>query len=210
MAQPKVITREEAKARGLKRYFTGVPCPHGHVAERSISNAHCIICRRESARRWETKFPEKAREKGRRYRVNNLEKYNKQRREHQREKYKRLTSNPHSQENSILIAKVILTRVKARAKRIGIEFSLIEKDILPLPIYCPVLGYKLSYLSPLDAKGHRLKNLASLDRTNGGYGYVVGNVSIMSYRANMLKNNATIEELRAVLFYCERCSDIPY
>ena len=29
----KIISHAEAKAQGLKRYFTGKPCKHGHVAE---------------------------------------------------------------------------------------------------------------------------------------------------------------------------------
>lgn len=37
-------TREEAKALGAKQYFTGVPCPHGHVGGRFASNGRCVIC----------------------------------------------------------------------------------------------------------------------------------------------------------------------
>jgi hypothetical protein len=37
-------TRAEAKAKGLKQYFTGKPCPHGHVAERYTSSSGCITC----------------------------------------------------------------------------------------------------------------------------------------------------------------------
>lgn len=39
-----IITRAEAKAKGLKRYFTGKPCKHGHVEERMLANGNCIIC----------------------------------------------------------------------------------------------------------------------------------------------------------------------
>jgi hypothetical protein len=48
---PDLITREEAKARGLKRYFTGKPCPNGHVAERYVSHKNCIECQQEKTRR---------------------------------------------------------------------------------------------------------------------------------------------------------------
>lgn len=40
-----VISREEAKARGLKRYFTGEPCKRGHVAERYACSRGCVACR---------------------------------------------------------------------------------------------------------------------------------------------------------------------
>ncbi len=39
-----IILRRDAKARGLTRYFTGVPCPKGHVGPRSVSNAACVDC----------------------------------------------------------------------------------------------------------------------------------------------------------------------
>ena len=39
-----VVTRVEAKAVGLKRFFTGVPCKHGHVAQRVTVNGACWPC----------------------------------------------------------------------------------------------------------------------------------------------------------------------
>lgn len=37
-------TATEAKALGLKRYYTGVPCPKGHYAPRSTANTSCTVC----------------------------------------------------------------------------------------------------------------------------------------------------------------------
>ena len=39
-----VITRAEALARGLTRFFTGKPCKHGHLSERTSANGGCIAC----------------------------------------------------------------------------------------------------------------------------------------------------------------------
>lgn len=47
----KTITRAEAKAQGLKRYFTGRACKRGHIAERQTDNGVCVDCRRENDRR---------------------------------------------------------------------------------------------------------------------------------------------------------------
>ena len=58
--------REEAKAAGLKRYFTGEPCDHGHVAERTVVDGKCVECKRERERRWRAENVEKARKRGRR------------------------------------------------------------------------------------------------------------------------------------------------
>lgn len=41
-----LVTRAEAKAAGFKRYFTGRPCPKGHVAERWVASWICDACQR--------------------------------------------------------------------------------------------------------------------------------------------------------------------
>ena len=45
-----IISREEARAKGLKRYFTGEPCVHGHVCERYVSSDACVECERARRR----------------------------------------------------------------------------------------------------------------------------------------------------------------
>jgi hypothetical protein len=40
----KKISRSEAKAEGLNRYFTGKGCKRGHVAERKTHNGECTEC----------------------------------------------------------------------------------------------------------------------------------------------------------------------
>ena len=46
----KKISRETAVRRGLKRYFTGVPCIHGHICERLVNKrgSQCVECSRLS------------------------------------------------------------------------------------------------------------------------------------------------------------------
>jgi len=39
-----VITRADALAAGLTRFFTGKPCKHGHLSERTSVNGGCIAC----------------------------------------------------------------------------------------------------------------------------------------------------------------------
>jgi hypothetical protein len=39
-----LVTRAQAKAAGLPRYFTGKPCPRGHVVERTTANGTCRLC----------------------------------------------------------------------------------------------------------------------------------------------------------------------
>ena len=43
---PQYVTRKQALAAGLKRYFTGQACTHGHISERTIGGRHCSACRK--------------------------------------------------------------------------------------------------------------------------------------------------------------------
>ena len=40
----KVISFSEAREKGLKTYFSGVPCKHGHTVQRRVSNRSCVEC----------------------------------------------------------------------------------------------------------------------------------------------------------------------
>ena len=42
-----IISRKEAKAKGLKRYFTGKECKNHHISERQISSGSCLKCHAE-------------------------------------------------------------------------------------------------------------------------------------------------------------------
>ena len=46
------ITRKEALSRGLKEYFTGKPCKHGHISPRRVDNRCCVKCSLKSSRKW--------------------------------------------------------------------------------------------------------------------------------------------------------------
>ena len=86
---PKITSREEAKAQGLKRYYTGKPCKNGHVVERTTCDGKCTECNRlnaisfrgrnpekiskENKERWSKLSPEYKRAKAKRYRTNNRE-----------------------------------------------------------------------------------------------------------------------------------------
>ena len=85
-------------------------------------------------------------------------------------------------------------RVKSRAKKAGIAFDLEVSDIV-IPAVCPVLGI---VLTPHEGKGYHPSS-PSLDRIKPRLGYIKGNVRVISNRANLLKNDASAEELRRVL-----------
>ena len=57
-----VVSREEAKAKGLDRFYTGVPCRNGHFSERSTSHGRCLECKRASSKSWTVKNNQRSRE----------------------------------------------------------------------------------------------------------------------------------------------------
>lgn len=44
------ISCKEAKRKGLSKYFTGKPCPKGHICPRRVSNNSCCECDNQLAR----------------------------------------------------------------------------------------------------------------------------------------------------------------
>lgn len=67
----KVITLKEAKAKGMKRYFTGNECLHGHTAERLVSNRACLQCQYETIEDERVLRPELSRAAQKRFRDTN-------------------------------------------------------------------------------------------------------------------------------------------
>jgi hypothetical protein len=98
----------------------------------------------------------------------------------------------------------LLTRARASAEARGLVFDIGAADLpYPLPTHCPVLGCELLYTfdSPTGQRGVGHACAASLDRIDSTKGYVPGNVAIISLRANVLKQDATIEELELLLHW---------
>lgn len=53
-----IISCKDARQLGLKRYFTGKPCKHGHVSERHVTGG-CVVCANLDQRRYYSRNPEK-------------------------------------------------------------------------------------------------------------------------------------------------------
>lgn len=91
---------------------------------------------------------------------------------------------------------------KANASKAGVEFALAWED-LEWPSVCPVLGISIDYFSP---GGSRNENSCSFDRIDNTLGYVKGNVVVMSWRANRIKNDGSAEEHRKIAEYIDSTS----
>lgn len=89
---------------------------------------------------------------------------------------------------------------KNSALKKGIPFT-IKYEELTQPEFCPVLGIKLNY-GWGGANGNlRDPNKATIDKVVPELGYILGNVFVISWRANKLKSNMTIDELERILKY---------
>lgn len=79
----KIITRAEARSQGLKTFFTGEECLHGHVSERYVGNGGCRECHRRSQKNWYQKNKEEYRSVYLCYQRRNREYYSEKGREWQ-------------------------------------------------------------------------------------------------------------------------------
>lgn len=171
--------RLEAKALGLKRYF-GTPCIHGHSGERYVRNHVCVECHRADKKKAASQKPKGRPGRPRKYPefVGPL-------------KPKRITFTPLTAEERWIV------RSKNKPKTIKSRRALsIEYYKSLLVTHCPLLGIELTYDT---YTGPIPQNYASLDKIDPTKGYVPGNVQILSFRANSLKADATVEELELLI-----------
>ena len=92
-------------------------------------------------------------------------------------------------------AKMLFLAAKYRAKKQGIIIEINENDII-IPNICPVLNI------PLFINNKKMgDNSPSIDRIDNQKGYIKNNIKIISWRANAIKGDATIEELEKIKDY---------
>ena len=92
-------------------------------------------------------------------------------------------------------ARLLYKNIKSRCKGIGREFS-IELEDITIPEKCPVFGFDLKR-----EDRQTWMCAPSVDRIDSSKGYIKGNVTVVSRRANILKRDATLEELEQLFNY---------
>lgn len=91
----------------------------------------------------------------------------------------------------------LLQVIQRKCKKKDIPFDLTIEDI-EFPTHCPVLGIEL------DLTGDNREASPSIDRIIPELGYVKDNIVIVSFRANRLKNDASLNEMRSLVsFYSQ-------
>jgi hypothetical protein len=92
---------------------------------------------------------------------------------------------------------------KAYCKKRGIAFDLTPDYLKSIfTDSCPVFGRQFE-------EGKKSHYSATLDRVDPSKGYVQGNVCYISHRANRIKYDASIEELKQILGWLERATTSP-
>jgi hypothetical protein len=92
-------------------------------------------------------------------------------------------------------------RVRASNPKSPKEFNITVQDVLsvwPKDNRCPVLEVPLQ-----KGTGTATDYSPSLDRIDSAKGYVPGNIVVMSFLANQIKNDATWQELERIADYIE-------
>jgi hypothetical protein len=102
--------------------------------------------------------------------------------------------------------KQMLINARTRAKREGVPFDLDVEDIT-IPEHCPILGLRIGVQLGGGRGGRNCS--PSLDRLDPAAGYVRGNVTVVSLKANRLKNQLSPEQLMLFArFYYEHAQRV--
>jgi hypothetical protein len=92
-------------------------------------------------------------------------------------------------------------QTKIRAKRNNIPFSITKEEwiaMYPNDGMCPVFKTPFVWGETFDRE-----NSPSFDRIIPELGYIIGNVKVISWRANRIKSNSTLKELELLVSYLQ-------
>jgi len=89
--------------------------------------------------------------------------------------------------------KHLLNTIKGRAKAQGLNFNLQYEDLNP-PKFCPVFNVEIGRIEPHSKASKRFS--ISVDRIIPEKGYTKDNIQIISQLANVMKHDASINELK--------------
>lgn len=174
--------RKTAKALGLKRY-EGRACLHGHGTTRLVASGDCVVCRNAI----------KAKAEMQKRILRGPVKLGRKR------KYPILIGppKPAKKHPPKPVTEFDFWVKRSRTGNTARTKLSVEYYKTLFVTHCPLLGMELTYVN---CKQQRTPdNYATLDRIDSSKGYVEGNVQILSFRANTIKGDATLEELKLII-----------
>lgn len=98
----------------------------------------------------------------------------------------------------------LYTHAKQRTRREqqegkGTPFNIEIEDVI-IPDKCPILGININQ----EVRGFRADESPSIDRLVPELGYVKGNIHVLSWRANRIKNNGSLEDWKKLVEWSRR------
>jgi hypothetical protein len=78
------VEKIEAKEKGLKRYFTGIPCKNNHIADRLVNTDVCTLCLQKNNKKYKSHRAEYIKKYNKKYRTINADGIKKQRKQHRK------------------------------------------------------------------------------------------------------------------------------
>jgi hypothetical protein len=170
----------KARSQGKKRYM-GQPCIHGHSGERYVRNNTCVECHKKYKIYQPTggipgrkrKYPVLVGPPKPKGFKKHLDKY----------------------DTSTAIGAWIWRSKHGRKAKARSDLRVKDYEALVVT-HCPLLEIELSYE---EFVGNVPQNYATLDRIDSSKGYEKNNVQIISFKANTIKGDATIEEMGLLL-----------
>ena len=108
-------------------------------------------------------------------------------------------------------AEFLWQTARYRARRKNREFTITIADVeAVMTDTCEILNNMPIYRYPQQSGGeqqHTKPDSMTLDRIDATKGYIPGNIRIISWRANALLKDATLEELKCISEYYQRIAN---
>jgi cyclophilin family peptidyl-prolyl cis-trans isomerase len=97
--------------------------------------------------------------------------------------------------------RIMWSAARDRAKSKGAHFNISIEDVV-IPEVCPILGIRL-----VKTNSKTSPDSPTLDKVVPSLGYVVGNVQVISHKANVMKNSGTLDECMKLGEWARRMKD---
>jgi hypothetical protein len=154
-------------------------------------NSRCKDCDKKAVSRWREENPDKAKASTDRWNTENYDLL----RSRQKAYYQKNSVQIMDQMKQFLKDNPehgLLKLARQRCKKSGVPCTITKEDIV-IPEFCPIFGVRLEFSDMTNRD-----NSPSLDRIIPELGYIPGNVAVISYRANRIKNEGSSDEHRRI------------
>lgn len=186
---PAIRTVVSVDEMALAFLCSGCGKPARRVMKRVTKTSKCVACRKAKSQAYYAMYNRTRRREDREYV-----------REHAAQTYRRHRPRLLLEQREYRLANLerdLWNKARRRASLNNLPFAIAVADIV-IPDRCPVLGLDL-----VVGTNRHTDASPTLDRKDPVLGYVPGNVRVISFRANLLKNNGTADEHRRIADYIE-------